>query len=155
MLALRVCAPVSGWRSFCRALERFLLFFLTLENGYRLAAGQMTFCALLVSPYAMASLLASPPCSSRYTLFRGCACSCTVLRGSTIAAVQSDWTADSQSCMMKTLEKYFPGSVLCYHCTLKKPFISSPINERLCCLFHSIPILIQLRQQLIVFFTGT
>lgn len=49
-----------------------LLFFLTLKSGYCLAAGQMTFCALLVSPYVMASLLASPPCSLLCTLFCGC-----------------------------------------------------------------------------------
>lgn len=74
-----VCTPVSCWRSFSRALEMFLLFFLTLEDWMLLSCRTADLLAPSVSPYVIESLPASPPCSlgaAAYRhgqLFCGCA----------------------------------------------------------------------------------
>lgn len=81
-----VCTPVSCWRSFSRALEMFLLFFLTLEDWMLLSCRTDDLLAPFVSPYVIESLPAPPPCSlgaaayRHSQLFYGCAlleeCTC-------------------------------------------------------------------------------
>lgn len=74
-----VCTPVSCWRSFSRAPDMFLLFFLTLEDWMLLSCRTDDLLAPSVSPYVIKSLPASPPCSlgaaayRHIQLFYGCA----------------------------------------------------------------------------------
>lgn len=101
---------MSRWRSFCRALvppvlpyiKKWIL--LSCRTDDLLCSARITLCDGKSS--SISSMLFVV-----HTFLWLC-CGCADPRSSTTATVQPDWTVDSQSCMIKTFDWHFPGSVV-------------------------------------------